>query len=64
MDSAKGPVIAVGEQIEALETKRNEAGVLRIKYSFVSADCVRHYNWVSEHAGSAGATCFEVEYDV
>ena len=49
MDSAKAAVIKVGEVLDTLETRQNDAGVLRICYSG---------GWVSEKTGK-GALCFE-----
>ncbi len=50
MSSDKASIIAVGTVIDVIETKVNDAGTLRIRFSG---------GWVSEHAGN-GATCFEL----
>ncbi len=50
MASDKTSVIAVDTVIDVIETKTNDAGTLRIRFSG---------GWVSEHAGN-GAKCFEL----
>lgn len=50
MTSDKAGVIAVGTVLDVIETKKNDAGTLRIRFNG---------GWVSEHAGN-GATCFEL----